>query len=88
MLIVLFCYPIRYLFDILPRKDPNSNSLRDNVNLALFLAIFMQTTIVVLYHLPPNLPKFYDQERAVVQTFIMFAINTYATFTAQRMAGI
>ena len=43
--------------------------------------------LVVLYHLPPNLPKFYDKERAVGQTFMIFVFNTHATFTAQRMAG-
>ena len=49
----------------------------------LFLAIFIQTR----YHLPPNLPKFYDKERAVGQTFMIFVFNTHASFTAQRIAG-
>ena len=33
--------------------------------------------LVVIYHLPPNLPKFYDKERVVGQTFMIFVINTH-----------
>ena len=44
--------------------------------------------IVAAYYRSPNLPQFCDKERAVGQTFMIFVINTHATITAQRMAGI
>ena len=51
------------------------------------LAVFL-CKLVVLNHLPPNLPKFYGKGKAIGQTFMIFVINTHAFFTAQRMAGI